>query len=447
MSKWTQNPTAKVLGIGILALFMLIPLMQVRGLIAERQQLREATVARIAEGWGGRQVLGGLILHVPTQRLVDRGNGQPPEQQLGNDTVLAEQLQVEAQLSVHTRRYGMYAAPLYAATLHLNGRFLPEDIAQDRRLSTAQWQGSKAELQLLVADLHGLQDVGQLRINGKPMRFHSSATRVAGLSTITVPVDLDAFDGQSIDFDVQLTLAGTESLQLLPLARTTDVRMRAPWPDPSFAGAVLPLEHTVDAQGFSAHWHTLDLNRSYGQWWSDGVAENEVGASSFGVELYQPVDVYQRNERAGKYGLLFIAMTFVAFFLVEVLRKLRVHPVQYLLVGAALATFYVLLLALSEQIGFEWAYLVAAVAVVLIVAGYAAAVLHARRAGLLLGGILSLVYAMLYGLIATEQYALLIGAVVLLATVALLMYLTRRIDWYHDLPASPPSAPAATMER
>lgn len=451
MWKWTQTLTAKVLGIGLLALIMLIPLAQVRELIAERQQLRETTISRIAEGWGGRQTLGAPVLRVPTRRVIDRADGKPPEVQPGSESMLADQLQADIQLSVQTRSYGMYSAPLYAAAVHLSGRFMPEDLAQYSSLGIAQWQDAKAELLLPIADLRGLRDVDDVRINGRPVRFRSSGTRVAGLPAITVPIDLSALDGKPIEFDLHLTLAGAASLQLLPLARSTDVRMRAPWRDPSFTGATLPLERSVGEQGFSARWHMLDINRSFGQWWVDGDpgVDNAMSASSFGVELYQPVSVYQRNERAGKYGLLFVALTFVAFFLVEVLRKLRVHPVQYLLVGAALVTFYVLLLALSEQIGFAPAYLVAAAAVVLIVGGYAAAVLRARRAGLLLGGVLALVYAMLYGLIATEQYALLIGALVLLATVTLMMYLTRRIDWYAYAPTIPPTPvpPAAMMER
>ncbi|MEO8810415.1 MAG: cell envelope integrity protein CreD, partial [Rhodanobacter sp.] len=238
--------------------------------------------------------------------------------------------------------------------------------------------------------------------------------------------------------------------KLLPLARSTDASMHAPWHDPSFVGAALPLEHRLDAGGFNARWHLLDLNRSYGQHWTD--ADNldaALQASTFGAQLYQPVDVYQRNVRAGKYGLLFIAMTFVVFFGFEVLKRLRVHPVQYLLVGAALATFYVMLLALSEQIGFGLAYTLAATAVVFVVGGYAMAVLRARRAGALLGGVLGLIYTMLYGLIAAEQYALLIGALVLLAMVALMMYLTRHIDWYAYMPkpAERSRAPAAIMER
>jgi inner membrane protein len=176
----------------------------------------------------------------------------------------------------------------------------------------------------------------------------------------------------------------------------------------------------------------MDLNRSFGQHWDANGSDvnGRLAASAFGVKLVKPGSVYQQNDRAGKYGLLFIALTFVAFFLFEVLKGLRLHPVQYLLVGAAMASFYLLLLALSEQIGFGPAYLAASATVVLIVGGYAAAVLRARTAGVVLGGVLALVYAILYGLIGAEQYALLIGSVVLVAVIALLMYLTRRIDWY-----------------
>jgi len=185
----------------------------------------------------------------------------------------------------------------------------------------------------------------------------------------------------------------------------------------------------------------LDLNRNFGQHWREGVQNSDnVAAAAFGVSLYQPASVYQQNVRAGKYGILFVALTFVAFFLFEILRKLRVHPVQYLLVGVALITFYVVLLALSEQIGFAWAYLAAAAVVVLMVGGYAAAVLNQWRAGLILGGMLAIVYALLYGLVVSEQYSLLMGAIALLAVVAALMYLTRRVDWYAYAAAKPLAA-------
>ncbi|HEY1589815.1 MAG TPA: cell envelope integrity protein CreD [Rhodanobacter sp.] len=452
MNAWTQTVTAKVLGIGVLALLMTIPLLQVSGLVHERQQLRETAIAQIAQGWGGAQVLGGPVLTVPTLHQVTVADNQPPQWRTGSESMLADTLATDVALAVQTRRYGIYDAPVFVATVKLDGSFRAEDLAQFKQASNAQWQGSKAELRLPIGDLRGLQEVSELRINGKPARFDSSADRLGPWPNVVVPIDLDALGNQPIHVEISFKLAGTESLQLLPLARSTDVTMRAPWRDPSFVGAALPLEHQLDAKGFSAHWHLLDLNRSYGQHWTDAGdgMDKPLQASTFGVQLYQPVDVYQRNERAGKYGLLFIAMTFVAFFLFDILKRLRVHPVQYLLVGAALATFYVVLLALSEQIGFGAAYAVAAAAVVLIIGGYATAVLRARRAGMLLGGVIALIYAMLYGLIAAEQYALLIGALVLLVMVALMMYLTRRIDWYAYVPmasepASPPPAPPAAI--
>ena len=447
MGKWMQTATAKVLGIGVLALLMTIPLMQVSGLVAERQALRTEAINQIARGWGGAQVLGGPVLVVPTRRLV-APDGQPPQWRAGSETVLADTLPLDVALATSTRRYGIYAAPVFVATVKLQAAFRAGDIAQFRAGSDAAWQGSKAELRLPLADLRGLQQVDELTINGKPMRFESSAERFGPWPVVVVPIDLDVLGNQPIDVAITLKLAGTESLQLLPTARSTDATMRAPWRDPSFAGAALPLERRIGADGFTAHWHLLDLNRSYGQHWNereDSVA-NALPPSTFGVQLYQPVDVYQRNVRAGKYGLLFIAMTFVVFFLFEVLKRLRVHPVQYLLVGMALAMFYVVLLALSEQIGFDAAYAIAAVVVALMVGGYAAAVLRARRAGWLLGGVVALIYAMLYGLIAAEQYALLVGALVLLVAVALLMYLTRRIDWYSYTPVLG-EAPAAIMEK
>jgi len=451
MAAWTQTVTAKVLGIGVLALVMTIPLLQVGSLIQERQQLRQAAITQIARGWGGPQVLGGLVLVVPTLRQVSVAESQPYQQRAGSESMLADSLKMDVAMAVKTRSYGIYSAPVFVSTVKLSAQFRAPDLARFRHDSSATWQAGKAELRLPIGDLRGLQEVSELRINGQPVRFDSSAERLGPWPNVVVPMDLDALGDKPIDLEMTLKLAGTESLQLLPLARSTDVNMHAPWRDPSFVGAALPLEHQLDASGFSAHWHLLDLNRSYGQHWTD--ADNGMNqalqASSFGVQLYQPVDVYQRNVRAGKYGLLFIAMTFVAFFLFEVLKRLRVHPVQYLLVGAALATFYVVLLALSEQIGFALAYALAAASVVLIVGGYAMAVLRARRAGLLLGGVLGLIYAMLYGLITAEQYALLIGALVLLVMVALMMYLTRRIDWYACVPTStePVQPAAAIMER
>ena len=442
----TQSITFKVFGIGFLALLMLIPLAQVQGLIAERNGMRDQALRAIAQRWGAAQEVGGPLLAIPTRtRTLVNGNWNTRNE--SNEILLADQLVYAGKLqSPEIRHYGIYSTPVYTAELKISGRFLAGDVralvAHARAGSTdtieTTYALEAAELRLPLADVRGIRRISALRIDGKEYTFGPGTHADGALQGVALPLDLSHWTtDEAHAFELELTLAGTASLQFLPLARRTEASLAAAWSNPSFVGAFLPAEHKIDAQGFDARWQVLDLNRSYGQHWQEDDAHHAYHAdSAFGVNLYQPADLYQRNDRAGKYGVLFIALTFVAFFLFEVLKKLRVHPVQYLLVGLALTTFYVVLLALSEQIGFAYAYLVAAVAVVLMVGGYAAAVLRARRAGVLLGLTLSLVYALLYGLVVSEQYSLLMGAIALLCVVAVLMYLTRKVDWSNAASAS-----------
>jgi inner membrane protein len=432
MFRWMQSITAKVLGIGLLALLMLIPLTQADGLVRERQAMRDTAVARVADGWGGPQVIGGLVLAVPTQRETHDAAGAVAKVVDGTEIVLADDLDTIADLTVDKRSSGMYVIPTYTGEVTVRGHFLPADLRRFASETGATWLTGKSEVRVLIADTRGLQGITSVTVDGHAVRLSSSTARMGPYTVLSAPIIIEPDREAPVEFELKLSVAGTESFSALPLARTNSVQMRSSWPDPSFTGSLLPTRRSVSKAGFDASWKILDLNRAYGQHWDAGSREvaDRLQASAFGVKLYQPGGVYQQNDRAGKYGLLFIALTFVAFFLFEVLKGLRLHPVQYLLVGAAMTSFYVLLLALSEQIGFGPAYAVAAAAVVLIVGGYAMAALRARSAGLALGGVLTLVYAILYGLIGAEQYALLIGSVVLVAVIALLMYLTRRIDWY-----------------
>lgn len=426
---WTQGITFKAMGVGLLALLMLIPLLQVQGLIGERQGLQSAAQLKIAERWGGRQIVGGPVLIVPVRKAMQSEKGWISTDELRY--VLPETLQVKGNLLTEIRSYGIYATPIYTATLGVSGQFRHDALAAlANQGGEPQWD--RAVLRVPLADVRGIRSLSALRIDGVDALFGPGSGGVGGLSATETAWPIDPHDtGATHDFSFDMRLAGTAALSFLPLARNTDVSLGGSWPDPGFAGAFLPESHAEKAAGFDAHWQVLDLNRSYGQ--QGTIVELEalaVQQSAFGVELYQPVGTYQRNERAGKYGILFIALSFVALFLFEALGRWRVHPVQYLMVGLALCTFYVLLLALSEQIGFAWAYAVAALAVVAIIAGYAAAAARSRQAGATLGSLLVVVYALLFGLVISEQYSLLMGAIALLAAIAALMYLTRRIDWY-----------------
>lgn len=433
-SRLMQGVTFKVVGIAVLALLMLIPLAQVNGLIGERRARAAEAAEQIARRWGGAQIVGGPVLVVPVLRVRMQADGAARVEE--REYLLPDRLAVSATLAPETRRYGLYESTVYRAEVKIEGRFSSVDVAALAALGgEPQWQ--RAELRVPVADVRGIRRVSALRFDGRELAFGPAAGGVAAIAAIAAPLAIGreladaAAEARSVPFAFELTLAGSERLAALPLARETDLHVEAPWPDPGFDGAYLPASHRIDANGFAADWQVLDLNRRFGQRWNEQASDPAaVAESAFGVSLVRPANPYQQNVRAGKYGVLFIALTFVAFFLFEVLRGLRVHPVQYLLVGLALCTFYVVLLALSEQFGFGLAYAAAALATTAIVGGYAAAVLAQRRAGWALGALLGLIYALLYGLVVSEDYALLMGALALLLTVAALMYLTRRVDWY-----------------
>ena len=426
---WTQGITFKALGVGFLALLMLIPLLCVQDLIREREGLESQARLKIAERWGGSQMIGGPMLVVPVRTRLQSDKGWISADEFRY--LLPERLTIKGRLESGIRQYGIYSTPIYTVGLEFSGQFRSDAIAAlSNHDGEPQW--AQAVLSVPVADVRGIRSLSALNLDGVEFAFGPAADTIGGIATTEVAWSIDPQISKAThEFSFNMRLAGTAEMKFLPLGRQTDVTLSGDWPDPSFAGAFLPETHTEIAKNFNAHWQILDLNRGYGQ--QGRVADLNsfgLGQSAFGVELFQPVGTYQRNERAGKYGILFIALSFVALFLFEALGRWRVHPVQYLMVGLALCTFYVVLLALSEQVGFAWAYAIAALAVVFIIAGYAAAAASSRQAGGTLGGLLALVYVLLYGLVISEQYSLLMGAIALLAAIASLMYLTRRIDWY-----------------
>ncbi|MEO7325562.1 MAG: cell envelope integrity protein CreD [Dokdonella sp.] len=428
-TQWMNGVLFKVLGIAALALLLMIPLAQVNGLIGERQQRAVEATRQIADRWGAPQVVGGPVLVVPVRYRQQQEKGIVVVDVSGY--LLPDTLNIQATMKPELRRYGIYETAVYTAEMKIAGHFNPADL---RLLSAGggepQWQ--LAQVRVPIADVRGIRRVSSVHIGAREVDFGPDGAGLGGIATIASPLALDATAlAQPIPFEFDLTLAGTERIAALPLARHTEVRIDGAWPDPGFDGAFLPAAHHVDEKGFEASWQVLDLSRRIAQHWQESdSASLALGDSAFGVSLVRPANAYQQNVRAGKYGVLFIALTFVAFFLFEVLRGLRVHPVQYLLVGLALCTFYVVLLALSEQIGFAASYAFAAVATVAMVGSYAAAVLAQRRAGLMLGGLLGMIYGLLYGLVSSEDYALMMGSLALLLAVTAMMYLTRRVDWY-----------------
>jgi inner membrane protein len=258
-------------------------------------------------------------------------------------------------------------------------------------------------------------------------------------------VPLDASTLGRVSVEGTLELIGTDRLMFLPIGASTDVQLESDWPHPSFVGAFLPDERTVNAQGFQARWRlsrfATGIDDAIAQIRDSVVrgtpsttdtrgAEPRFFTNDLGVRFVQPVDVYVQSERAVKYGMLFVFLTFVAFFLFEVLRRMAVHPIQYALCGAALALFFLLLVSLSEHLPFAVAYVLSSAACVGLLAFYVGHVLQSSTRGLMFGGLLAALYGLLYVILQSEDYALLLGAILLFVALGIVMFMTRRVDWY-----------------
>ncbi|MEM9529922.1 MAG: cell envelope integrity protein CreD [Pseudomonadota bacterium] len=427
MRKQTAT-TLKLLAVAILTLVMLIPLAMVRGLIDERQGRRAEALAEIARRWGGEQTLSGPMIVVTERQSRRTATG---ETQIVYEQIieLPAELKIEVKTRSEVRYLGIYEMPVYTATITMTGSIGGEELPTRGELTAAH-------LLVPISDTRAIRSVSALTVGTDRYKLRSGGSVYGAIQGVAAPLPLENL-GISKTFRLEVTVAGSEALYFLPLGEATSVTMQSKWPSPGFEGLYVPLERDISQAGFSARWQIAELNRSYGQSWR-GEPPFELMASRFGVRFVLPGNSYQRSERAIKYGVLFIGLTFLGFFVFETLMKVRLHPVQYLFVGLALTTFYLLLLALSEHIRFGWAYLTAASALVMMVSTYCQAVLASRRRGLLAGILHSAVYAVLFWLIIDESYSLLIGSSTILLLLGIVMYTTRNVDWYGFDP-DPPS--------
>jgi inner membrane protein len=416
--------------IGVIVLLLLVPLAMLSGVLSERTTLREVAYQRVAEGWGGNLTFSGPMLVVPTQREVIVND---KIQVLRSDLyILPSRLDINADVNVEPqpRKVGIYGVPVYLSTLRLRGEYdlRPLQSYVDTPQITYLW--SQSRLRLPVSTAKSLREVTQSDFAGQHVTLGPAGPGVH--PAVEAPIDMSELRKKdTAEFAFDAVVAGSRNVLVLPLGDVTTVNMRSNWPHPSFHGAFLPAEHKIGEQGFEARWQVLELNRPYRTIWHEGeVDEAMLSQSSFGVGLFQSVDVYQRAERAVKYAALFIALTFLTLFAWEQVTRNRLHPLQYLLVGLALSMFYLLLIALSEHIAFAIAYVVAATSLVLLIGLYIAGALRSSRRGLVAGGAMGVVYGLLYMLVLSEDYSLLLGAIILFVALAAVMLATRRFDWY-----------------
>jgi inner membrane protein len=448
-----DSAAVKMVIIGVLVLILLIPLAMVGSLVSERQGRQQQVAREVASSWGRPQVLAGPVLTVPYLVHFKNEKGVVTTQTT-YARFLPEVLKIEGNVDGERLNRGIFEVAVYRTGLKWTGTFQRPSF-EEWRIPPEDVVWRDAYLSIGVPDMRGItsgvsltwgnRTLGLVPGGGEPGLWQS------GLR-VTIPDLAEGKAGEVYAFAFDLGVNGSEDLSFLPLGKETTVALKSNWPSPSFKGEFLPARRTVHGTGFDALWHVSWFGRSsYPQQWRESEAQElapqgAIDGSAFGVQLFMPVDAYQKTERSTKYGVLFLVLTFLTFFLYEQLNPFSLHPVQYLLVGFALCLFYLLLLSISEHAPFGLAYLVAAAATVLLIGGYSAAILRGALRALLMTVVLSTLYGYLYVLLQLEDYALLLGSIGLFVILGLVMYLTRRIDWSAPRRGSVPPVTAAVPQ-
>jgi inner membrane protein len=443
MTDTTRSPAMK-LGLALLiGLALTVPLFSVWLIVYDRERQSIEAQTSIAEGWGGPQTIAGPLLVIPyratiTENVSENGKTVTRSRQVWQELSLSpERVELTTDVRPERRKRSIYEVVVYDAAVRGKARFaMPPDLARFG-VEPSDLAPDRAELRFGISDPRGLAPHPDVATAGRRLRLHPGSGSTSRRGGFFAWFDAAGLATAPLDVEFGYKLRGNGSLSLAPQAGETVWRMRSPWPHPSFRGGFLPDRRNVGAQGFEATWRigNLALGQALVGTGPAAVPTDVQGASTeaqgreAGVNLIQPVDLYSQVDRAAKYGFLFIGFTFLAFLMFDLIAGVRVSGVEYLLVGAALILFFVLLLAFAEAIGFTAAYLVAAAAIIGLETAYSAAVLGSwRRAGFIFG-LLSALYVVLYILLSLEAYSLLIGSLLLFAALAAVMYLTRHLNW------------------
>ncbi|MHC1729077.1 MAG: cell envelope integrity protein CreD [Syntrophobacteraceae bacterium] len=413
--------------VAILVLVLLVPVSFVSGLICERQQTRDYALREVTEKWGQKQTIVGPILTVPVKRTFRNTEGVLTWTSTESVHFLPDSLVVNARLAPEVRYRGIYKVLLYNSQMRVEADFAAPEFKGDLP-ADGEIQWTQAFLTIGVSDLRGVRGINSAVLGDQPLTPEPGAGNkdlVNNGFTFRTPL---APGETPARFVLEANINGSEEICFVPVGKQTRVSASAQWGDPSFIGSFLPEKREITDHSFNSQWNIIHLSRNLPQTWTG--AQPRLTETSFGVKLLLPVDEYQKNSRAVKYAIMFIALTFLAFCMVDVLSTSPFHPIHYTLAGFALILFFVLLLSVSEHISFNFAYLIASVPVILLIAMYTRGVTRRWSATGAIAGVLTLLYVFLFVLLQLSDYSLLLGSSGLFAGLALIMYLTRRIDWF-----------------
>ncbi len=437
-----KNLFFKLFIVGALMLLISVALMMIETTIRERMAYREQAVRSVANDSVREQTMIGPILVLPytddydeletDEKKVLTRVARSVERRL---LVFPNQMQLTGSIDTDRRSRGIHTVLVYSGQYKIGGDFvLPKPGAFTRANASSRLTLGKPFVAVSIEDVRGLRNLPQIQWNGKPVEFEQGSGLTMFKSGLHAPLDTFEPDGSKVPFVFELGLDGIERQHFVPIAHNNIFKIKSSWPHSQFSGRFLPAtkDRSHDANGaIGVNWNISSLATNAQQQMLQIEGAGKQGElDSFNIGFIEPVNIYSQADRATKYGLLFVALTFAAFFMFEILKRLPIHPVQYLLVGLALALFFLLLVSLSEKISFALAYLAASAACLLLISYYLAHVLRNWRRGASFGLALTMLYGALYGLLNSESNALVLGSALLFAVLSAVMVATRKVDWY-----------------
>jgi inner membrane protein len=429
----------KLLIIAGLILLMSIALLMIQSTIDERLSFHEEAVRSVGNDSARQQMVIGPVLVLPYREELevagDKNSDDKPTVRTASHVklVFPNELQLKGRMNTERRYRGIHQVLLYSGQHGLSGDFsLPALNDVSRNWAASRVVLGRPYVALAVSDVRGIRDIPHLNWGGRDLEFEQGAGLPGHSSGMHAALSLaDWKEGDKIKFSFTLNLSGLEHQSFVPVAKNNSFAIASNWPHPQFGGDFLPESRTITDEGFNASWRISAMASSaQQQLTAEANGEKATAPQAFDIGFIEPVNIYSQASRANKYGLLFVVLTFGAFFVYEILKALTIHPVQYLLVGLALALFFLLLVGLSEHISFVVAYVISSAACIVLIGYYLGHVLHRFWRGAGFGAGLSLLYGALYGLLVSENNALVLGSLLLFAILAAVMIATRKVNWY-----------------
>ncbi|MFJ1262264.1 cell envelope integrity protein CreD [Capnocytophaga canis] len=446
-----QSSTARMIMVGILILVLLIPLELVKSLVRERKYRQEEVIDEINSKWGEKVFFYGPILKVPytsyeKNTVYDKKLGTTVIERKAQQNVayfFPETLKNISNVMTETKKRNNYESVVFTAEMEFEGKYVKPDFSL-KNIPEEDIHWDKATILIRTTNLSSIKNGVSINLSGKSYPFEpiyeESSSNYAEYDeynghtgTYFVVSSLETsffnlkehFDNGNFNFSIKYD--GSSSISIVPIGKITESTVKSNWKDPSFKGNFLPYQKEITNSGFSADWKVLHINRPFAQQ-SFGVLPS-IEKYTFDVDFVIPVDEYQQNERASKYGFLVIGLTFLIFFLIQTISKVKIHIFQYTMIGLALIMFYTLLISITEHSSFSKAYLIASLMVILLISLYSVSILKNRKFPFFIGCSLSAVYGFIYVIIQLENYALLVGSIGLFAILAIVMYVSRKIEW------------------